>query len=292
MNYKAVQFTLTASDEESSELVSMGYELLSSIAGDAGFESFEESDGGLTGYIPESLFDEEVLANACDNLPIEGLKVQYTVSDVKEEDWNAEWERTGYEPIVIDNLLCIHDCLHPLPPGTEVTHEIIIDAHQAFGTGTHETTRMITRRLFSMPLKGKRVLDCGCGTGILSIAAKKAGADSVVAYDIDDWSVRNTLHNIDLNGVSDIEVLPGDRSVLSHVSGLFDVVLANINRNVLLADMETFNELVKNGGTVILSGFYEHDAPLLIEKGAELGWRLQNQDIEADWCMIELKVVR
>ncbi|MBR5687915.1 MAG: 50S ribosomal protein L11 methyltransferase [Prevotella sp.] len=292
MNYKAVRFSLTASDEESRELVSMGYELLSSIAGEAGFESFEESENGLTGYIPESLFDEETLGEVCNSLPLEGIEVHYTVSEVKEKDWNAEWERTGYEPIVIDDLLCIHDCLHALPEGTEVAHEIIIDAQQAFGTGTHETTRMITRRLFSLPLSGKRVLDCGCGTGILSIAAKKAGADSIVAYDIDDWSVRNTLHNIDLNGVSDIEVLSGDRSILSHVSGMFDLVLANINRNVLLDDMETFNDVIRDDGTVILSGFYEHDAPLLIEKGDELGWRLEDQEIEADWCMIVLKVER
>ena len=290
MNYKAVHFTLVATDEGSSELVPTGYELLASIAGEAGFESFEESEDGLTGYIPESLFDAEALEQICEFLPLEGLRVTYAVSDVEEKDWNAEGERTGYEPIVIDDLLCVHDCLHALPEGCTVRHEIIIDAQQAFGTGTHETTRMITQRLFSMELAGKRILDCGCGTGILSIAAKKAGAESVVAYDIDDWSVRNTLHNIELNGVSDIEVLSGDRSVLSHVSGLFDVVLANINRNVLLDDMETFNEVVKSGGTVILSGFYEHDAPLLIEKGAELGWKLADKVTEADWCMVTFGV--
>lgn len=290
MNYKAVHFSLVATDAGSSDLISTGYELLASIAGEAGFESFEESAEGLTGYIPETLFDAETLERICEDLPLEGLQITYTVSDVKEEDWNAEWERTGYEPIIIDDLLCIHDCLHALPEGCHVRHEIIIDARQAFGTGTHETTRMITQRLFSMPLSGKRVLDCGCGTGILSIAAKKAGADSVVAYDIDDWSVRNTLHNIELNGVSDIEVLSGDRSVLSHVSGLFDVVLANINRNVLLDDMGTFNDVVKSGGTVILSGFYEHDAPLLIEKGKEMGWRLADKKTDSDWCMITLDV--
>lgn len=265
----------------------MCYDLLMSEAGAIGFDSFEEQPTGITGYIPSELFDPEAIDRLPGQLPVAGLSLDWEASDVADQDWNAEWERVGYEPIVIGNLLGIHDCQHPLPSDVSVSHEMVIDARQAFGTGTHETTRMICERLFSLGLSGKRVLDCGCGTGILSIASVLAGASSVVAYDIDDWSVRNTRHNIELNGISGIEVLTGDRSVLSHVSGLFDVVLANINRNVLLADMPFFSDVLNIGGTVLLSGFYEHDVPLLSARGEELGWTLTHKQTEHDWCMLE-----
>lgn len=287
MTYKAVHFTLTLPTDAPEELLSTSYDLLSSEAGAIGFDSFEENETGLTGYIPTELFDPSALDRLPDALPIAGLSLSWTAEDVADQDWNEEWERTGYDPIIIGDVLCIHDLQHPLPSDVSVAYEIMIESRQAFGTGTHETTRMICGRLFSLPLSGKRVLDCGCGTGILSIASMKAGAASVVAYDIDEWSVRNTQHNIALNGVSDIEVLTGDRSVLSHVSGLFDVILANINRNVLLADMPFFAEVLNTGGRVLLSGFYEHDAALLTSRAQELGWKVVNKEVEDDWCMLE-----
>lgn len=135
-----------------------------------------------------------------------------------------------------------------------------------FGTGTHETTRLIVGQLLQMDLKGKRVLDCGCGTGILGIVASKMGAQSVVGYDIDEWSVENARHNAELNGVRNMEVLEGNQSVLSHVSGIFDVVLANINRNVLMADMPAMKEVMSHEGILILSGFYAEDGIMIAEK--------------------------
>ncbi len=289
MTYKAVHFTLALPSGSPAELLSMCYDLLSAEAGAIGFDSFEESGAGLTGYIPSELFDPDAIDRLPAMLPVEGLSLSWTSDDVADQDWNEEWERVGYEPIVIGHTLAIHDCQHPLPADASVAHEMIIDARQAFGTGTHETTRMICERLFGLGLEGKRVLDCGCGTGILSIASILAGAQSVVAYDIDDWSVRNTRHNIELNGVSGIEVLAGDRSVLSHVSGLFDVILANINRNVLLEDMPSFADVLQRGGTVLLSGFYDLDAPLLTTRAQELGWTLAGKRTDSDWCMLEFK---
>ena len=150
-------------------------------------------------------------------------------------NWNEQWENEGFEPIVIDGRCIIHDTKHPAGDKApdSPTLDITIEARQAFGTGTHETTRMIVGELLKMDLKGKRILDCGCGTGILGIVASKCGASEIVAYDIDEWSVENARHNAKLNGVKNMEVLEGDRNVLSHVSGVFDVVLANINRNIL-----------------------------------------------------------
>ena len=175
--------------------------------------------------------------------------------------------------------------LAPRTSHLEAPLQIAIDARQAFGTGTHETTQMIVGTLLHLDLHGKRVLDCGCGTGILGIVAAKRGAAEVVGYDIDDWSVRNTQHNAELNDV-EIEVLEGDKRVLSHVNGVFDVVMANINRNILLADMEAFEEVMNHPATLILSGFYEEDAPVLLQKAAELGLKEQQRKVTGSWCCL------
>ena len=168
--------------------------------------------------------------------------------------------------------------------------DITIDAKLAFGTGNHETTRMIVRELMNYDLEGKRVLDCGCGTGILSIVASKRGAKEVVSYDIDEWCTRNTEHNAQLNDVKNLEVLLGDAHVLSHVSGVFDVVLANINRNILLADMPRFKEVMTHGSVLIISGFYEEDSMILAEKAGELGMSLRCANSENNWCMLQFRI--
>ena len=159
----------------------------------------------------------------------------------------------------------------------------------AFGTGNHETTRMIVATLLSMNLSLKRVLDCGCGTGILGIVAAKLGAKEVVGYDIDEWSVENTKHNALLNGVSPIEVYHGNASVINHISGLFDIVLANINRNILLDDMKSFRSVMADGSYLILSGFYEEDIPVLLEKAEQLGLKESARRTDNNWACLVLK---
>ena len=162
-----------------------------------------------------------------------------------------------------------------------------IEAQMAFGTGTHETTRLMVAQLLDAQLSGKRVLDCGCGTGILGIAASKLGAEEVVAYDIDEWSVENTRHNAALNGVENLQVLHGDSRVLSHVSGVFDVVVANINRNILLADLPHFADVLSSTGTLLLSGFYQEDAPLLVAEAERNGLQLLHKAGENGWaCLV------
>ena len=167
------------------------------------------------------------------------------------------------------------------------------DAKLAFGTGTHETTQMIVSTLLSMAesnggtLSDKCVLDCGCGTGILGIAASKLGAKEVVGYDIDEWSVRNTMHNAEINGVKNIKALLGDASVIKTIDGTFDIVLANINRNILLNDMEAMRSKMASGTTFIISGFYEEDIPLLVDKASALGLSLKEQKGKGQWrCLV------
>ena len=264
-------------------------DLLASMASEAGFESFEETDEGMNGYVQQSMLDESKLRELLRDFPIEGVSITYTLSEVEDRDWNEQWENEGFEPIIVDNRCVIHDTKHQADAaltGRKDVIDITIEAKQAFGTGTHETTRLIVSQLLQMDLKGKRVLDCGCGTGILGIVASKMGAQSVVGYDIDEWSVENARRNARLNGVENMEVLEGNQSVLSHVSGIFDVVLANINRNVLMADMPAMKEVMSHEGILILSGFYAEDGIMIAEKAGSLGLSLSKTSSENNWCML------
>ena len=268
-------------------------DLLAAMAGEAGFESFEETEDGLCGYVQRRLLDEDKLKELLAAFPIEGVKVDYSLSEVEDKDWNEQWEKAGFEPIVVGGRCVIHDTKHSLD-SIELPQEtpslpiidITIEAKQAFGTGTHETTRLIVNQLLELDLEGKSVLDCGCGTGILGIVASKLGAKSVVGYDIDEWSVKNARHNALLNNVENMEVLEGNHSVLTHVSGVFDVVLANINRNVLMADMAAIRDVMSHEGILILSGFYGEDGIMIAEKAGSLGLSLTVTKSENNWCML------
>ena len=265
-------------------------DLLADVAVGAGFESFEDKPEGLTGYVQTSLFDKDALDESIKWFPIEGTRIEYKVEEAEDKDWNEEWEQTGFEPITIGDRCIIYDAKNSEAPQLNNPDELCvgIEAKLAFGTGTHETTRMIVQTLLDMDLEGKSVLACGCGTGILGIVAAKCGAKHVTAYDIDEWSVNNTRHNAQLNGVADIiEALEGDASVLSHVSGLFDVVLANINRSILINDMPHFIDMTHKNSTLILSGFYSSDAPLLVERASALGLKETLRKTNGDWCCLK-----
>jgi ribosomal protein L11 methyltransferase len=191
---------------------------------------------------------------------------------------------------VVDGKVTIYDA-HHVEDAEQFSSpiQIGIQARNAFGTGNHETTRMIVSTLLELPLTGRRVLDCGCGTGILGITAVKCGAASVVAYDIDEFSSDNARHNAVLNGVGEqIDVLLGNANVLSHVEGIFDVVLANINRNVLLQDMEAFHNVMASGASLVLSGFYTEDAPMLLQKAETLGLHEVSRKVDNNWCCLLL----
>jgi len=296
MKYYEVEMTITPCTQDAQDI-------LSAMAAEAGFETFEETPTGLLGYVQQSLFLQEALDAVIANFPFEGTHIIYNVREAEDKDWNEQWEQEGFEPIVISgewrevsgernvHTLIIHDGRHlpsDLGPQTSDIISIEIDARLAFGTGTHETTRMLCSTLLDMDLQGKRVLDCGCGTGILGICALKLGADSCVGYDIDEWSADNTRHNAVINHVDDrLTSLCGDSSVLSDYVAEFDVVLANINRNILLADMPHFVRVMKPGATLILSGFYDTDCALLESKAQQLGLSLQSTQTDSDWaCMV------
>jgi len=170
-----------------------------------------------------------------------------------------------------------------LPNIPENILPVFIQAQQAFGTGTHQTTQMIISVLLSQELRDKRLLDCGCGTGILGIVASKLGANDIMAYDIDEWSVENARHNAQINQVNNLHVLQGDAKILSQINGLFDVVVANINRNILLNDMPMFREIMSEDAVLILSGFYADDIPMLKEKASSLNLSLTEVKEKDEW---------
>ena len=271
-------------------------DILSALAGEAGFETFEETATGLKGYVQQALFDEDVLQQVLEGFPFENVALSYSIQEAEDKDWNEQWEQEGFEPICLPlptskgkGNLIIHDGRH-LP--SDISHQssdimIEIDAHLAFGTGTHETTRMICSTLLEMELAGTRVLDCGCGTGILGICALKVGAASVVGYDIDEWSADNTRHNAVINHVDDrLTALCGDANVLSGFSAEFNVVLANINRNILLNDMERFRSVMAPHAQLVLSGFYKNDCALLESKAQSLGLSLKATRTDGDWACL------
>ena len=285
MKYYEAKFTFSPYSDDAADL-------LAALIADAGFESFNNDGEKLLAYVQTTLYDESMLNDIISTFPLSDVKINFTVSEVEDQDWNATWEQQGFDPIIIGKECIIYDANHPESIDGMVTDgeqpmRVAIEARQAFGTGTHQTTQMIVERLLHSNLGGKRLLDCGCGTGILSIVASKCGALDVVGYDIDEWSVRNTQHNAELNGVDNITVYEGDSSVLSHVSGLFDVVVANINRNILLGDMSRFVDVLLPHAHLILSGFYEDDAEILVNKAHVFNLTEIYREITDSWTMLE-----
>lgn len=269
------------------ELMQPARELLSAAACEAGFEAFEDTEDGLQGYVQRPLYNKEALDEAIADYMPEGATVTYDVEEVPDQDWNQGWEEEGFEPIGVSENLIIYDAKHTdmnMFAGNDGVMRIFIEARNAFGTGTHQTTRMILRRLLGMNLNGKKVLDCGCGTGILGIVASRLGADRVLGYDIDEWSSENAKHNASINGVGNLDVMLGDASVLDVVDEEFDVVIANINRNILINDMSAFKRHMKNDGCLILSGFYESDVPILEKAAMDNAMSLKDVVTDEEWA--------
>ena len=289
MKYFEVEFTLEPYTQDACDL-------LSALAGEAGFETFEERGNGLTGYVQQQQFDQQMLDSVIGSFPLEGTHISYQVREAEDRDWNEQWEQEGFEPICISLpnskgkiSLVIHDGRHFGDISLDkIPHKIEIDAHMAFGTGTHETTRMICQTLLETDVRNWNVLDCGCGTGILGICALKLGAYNCTAYDIDEWSVENSRHNAVINRVEDsMTILHGDASLFKSLRRTFELVMANINRNILLQDMEHFVNVLRTGGTLILSGFYKSDCALLESKAQTLGLTHTRTLTDGEWaCMV------
>ena len=280
MKYIEVSFTIKPATEEACDVVA-------ALAAEAGFESFCDWQDGIKGYVLADSYDKEKLDEALSSFQYPGVVVSYSATDAEDKNWNEKWEEVGFEPIILGDRCIIYDAKNDKP-----THnydiEIGIDACQAFGTGTHETTQLMVESILASDIMGKRVLDCGCGTGILSITAAKCGASEIVGYDIDEWSVENAIHNAKINNV-DIEILEGDKKVLSHINGMFDFVLANINRNILIEDMPSFTELMSSDCIFMISGFYEEDSDILQKEAEKHGMSMVRKTTMNNWCCMSFK---
>lgn len=284
MKYKYADFKIQCPDS----LMQAARDLLADAVGSVGFEAFEETPSGIRGYVQAELYEKTELDAAIEDIGLPQTNISYTVDDAEDKDWNEEWEKKGFAPILIDEKIGIYDA-QTSSSQIATPLAILIDARLAFGTGTHQTTQMMLSTLSYLNIDGKRILDCGCGTGILGITAAKLGATEVKAYDIDEWSVDNTRHNARLNSVSNIEVWQGDAMSLSPFKGHFDVVMANINRNILLHDMPAFRQAMTHHGSLIISGFYEQDIPLLLEKADELGLHETKRFQRNEWACLLLQ---
>jgi len=243
-----------------------------------GFESFVENDNGFQGYIPEKDFDETKLRqlSAFENKEI---KINYGIHKIADQNWNAVWE-SDFEPVEIEKLCYIRAPFHPQKIGYK--YEIIIEPEMSFGTGHHETTHLMAKLLLEQDVAGKNLLDMGCGTAILAILAHKIGAKHILAVDNDEWAFNNARANIIKNFAPEIEVQLGDATLLH--GQRFDIVLANINRNILLGDIPEYASVIKQGGKLLLSGFYESDLPLINEKTAQFGLQYERYVTMHNWC--------
>lgn len=241
-------------------------DLLTGNLSESGFDGFVETEAGMDAYIPTSDFNDNLLPEIADNL--NGI-VDFTweVQPVEDKNWNEEWEKNYFEPILISDRCVVRAPFHSNYPVAK--YEIVIEPNMAFGTGNHETTAMMMEAILDLDFKNKKVLDMGCGTGILAILASYNGASEITAIDIDEWSVNGTMENMKTNHAPNIKVLQGGAEILGFEK--YDVVLANIQRNVLLADMEKYNEVLLPGGIIIMSGYYNADNKAIIEKARSLG---------------------
>ena len=257
-------------------------DLLVYALGDEGeYDSFENTSDGMDAYVPTARFDEQVLKETIAENCV-GCKVDYSVEELEDKDWNAEWER-GHQAVLVDGFCWVRAPFHP--HRDDVEYEIEIEPKMSFGTAHHATTYMMLTWLRDVELKDKAVLDMGCGTAVLAILAKMRGAAMVEAVDVDEWAYRNALENVCRNNCSDIKCSLGDASTLGS-DKRFDIVLANINRNILLNDMSAYVANLNSGGMLIMSGFYENDIPMLKSRAEELGLKMSDNRFRDGWASI------
>ena len=277
MKYFEVTFTAQPCNETITDV-------LSGLTADIGFESFVECENGMKAYIQQSQFDEAALKQVVEDFPIPGASISYSITEPEDKNWNEEWEKNFFQPIVIDNRCVIHSTFHKDYPKAE--YDIVINPQMAFGTGHHETTSSILGELLEADLKGKSVLDMGCGTSILAILASMRGAGKVTAIDIDDWCVNNSKDNIALNHIHNITVELGDANLLKGRKA-FDVIIANINRNILLADLPHYAACMHPGSEIFMSGFYIQDIPFIREKAESLGMEFVHHREKNNWAAVK-----
>lgn len=257
-----------------------GTDILIAGLGELGFESFVENDNGFEAYINEDLEHTIDLTD----LKFDDFSFSYEKDKIEQVNWNEEWEK-NFEPVLVEDLLLIRAPFHE--EVKNIKHEIVIVPKMSFGTGHHDTTWLMCKQLFDLDLKDKSVLDMGTGTGILAIVAKKLGASTIVGIDIDEWSAENAKENCIANGGADIEIRLGDKDLLNDYKE-FDVILANINKNVLKIQLPSYSKLLKQSGVLLMSGFFTTDVDELEKHAKQQGLKLIERYSKNNWAVMKL----
>lgn len=275
MNYIELKCKITPYSEEIAEI-------LIAELNELGFESFVESETGLLAYIQEDIFNEVVLSSLY-IISNPGYKIEFNHKTIEQENWNENWEKNYFEPIIIENQCVVRSSFHDEFP--DIKYQVTIDPKMAFGTGHHETTSLMIKEILFIEIAGKSVLDMGCGTGVLAILSAMKGAKNITAIDIDQWSYNNTLENIELNSIAGIKVKHGDVSVIDEKK--YDIIYANINKNVLLNDISEYSRHMNKGAFLLLSGFYNSDFEDIDNIAKNNGLELVKRDEKNNWSMLK-----
>ncbi|QCX40557.1 50S ribosomal protein L11 methyltransferase [Aureibaculum algae] len=255
-------------------------EILIAELGYVGFESFVENENGFIAYIQKE-DDSETILDEIYVLQGDEFEISYTKEEIEQVNWNSEWEK-NFNPIQVDDLVSIRAPFHPNP---NLKYDIVIEPKMSFGTGHHETTHMMVQHILKLDLQGKKVLDMGCGTGILAILAEMKGATPLDAIDIDAWCYENSLENVERNNCRHINVYEGDASML--INKKYDVIIANINRNILLNDIKIYADCLNENGVLLLSGFYEEDIPIIDAETSKYSLKLEEFIERNNWVALK-----
>jgi len=272
INYIGYAFTVTP--------LQPGTEILIAQLGYAGFESFVENEDGVTAYIQEGDWNSTILEDI-QILNSDEFEISYVEEVIEQTNWNSEWEK-NFNPIQVDDLVSIRAPFHENP---NLKYDIVIEPKMSFGTGHHETTHMMVQQLLDLDLTDKKVLDMGCGTGILAIFAEMKGANPIDAIDIDNWCYLNSIENVERNNCSNINVFEGDASLL--INKKYDVIIANINRNILLNDMQTYMDCLNDKGVILFSGFYQEDIPIIDAEVSKYGVKIDKIIERNNWVSLK-----
>lgn len=262
-------------------------DVLAAMLCDAGFESFVPDDSGLTAYVKQEIYDKKSIETIIADFPI-SASVDWTQKVIVGQDWNREWEKNYFQPILVDNKCVIHSSFHTDIPKAQ--YDIVIDPKMAFGTGHHATTSLIIRQLLEMPLDGLSVMDMGTGTGILAILCAMRGAAPVSAIEIDEFAYVNAVENFKLNGVQQVNVMLGDAGLLEEAEPV-DLFIANINRNIITADIAEYAKCLKPGGIMLLSGFYEEDIEVIMNVARPLNLKFVSNAVQDKWTCLKIEKV-
>lgn len=256
-------------------------DILTYTLGEEGpYDSFVDTKEGMKAYVPADQYDETFLKEAIADA---GCDVQYEVNEMEDKNWNEEWEK-NHKPVLVEDFCWVRAPFHP--HREDVEFEIEIEPKMSFGTAHHATTYMMLTLLRDEPIEGKRVLDMGCGTAVLAILAAKKKAAYVEGIDVDEWAYRNAVENCQRNGVPEINCMLGDAESLENREDKFDLIIANINRNILLHDMPAYVDAMADNATILFSGFYETDIPVIREKAESLGLKFDRNILRDNWTAV------